>query len=248
MGDLDKTFNRLEYRYRTAWNQYYNQRKQTGTEGQGGSRTALEKQHRHTESLNTRRWAIGRESSVTESGNAAAVFLQFWVNPSECAWKTGLRSAVDKTSGGAVHYEIPQVDLKSGRTLSNFTRLDLPVLDISFQSGIITPGGYNHVDNGNIPNIMPYGLANFYDFINLVDQANITAEGLPNYINIMYVSATQGGQGIWLRGFFEEDGISWTDSAENPTTITNWTASFLVCHSNPPLNKLRRSFQTIVNR
>lgn len=239
MGDLDKTFDRIEYQYRTVF-QYYNQRKQQGTEGQGGSRTALEKQHRHTQSLNTRRWAIGRETTSS--------FLQFWVNPSECQWRTGLRSAFDKTSGGAVHYEIPQLDLKSGKKLANFTRLDLPVLQISFQAGIITSGGYNHIDNGNIPNPMPHGISNFYDFINLIDQDNITEDGLPNYINIMYVSATQGGQGIWLRGFFEEDGISWTDSAESPTTITNWSASFLVCHSNPPLNKLKRSFQTVVNR
>lgn len=232
----------LEANYKKVWYQYYNQRKTAGTEGQGGSRSSLEKQHRHTKSLNTTRWAMARESKILLSGskNSADAFMQFWVNPSECSWQVGMRSSFDKTSGGAVHHEIQQLERFK---LANFSRFDLPVLHITFQAGIITPGGYNHIDNGNLSNLMPHGLNNFYDFLDLIDQPNITSEGLPNYVNIMYVSTTHGGKGIWLRGFFAEDGFSFTDSADNPNTINNWSAQFLVCQSNPPLNQLRQSFQ-----
>lgn len=245
MGNIDAAFSQLDSYYRNTFYQYYNQRKLAGTEGQGGSRTALEKQHRHPKSMNVRRWAMGRETAATEGTDG---FLQFWVNPSECSWSVGLRSAFDKTHGGAIHHEIQQLDRPAGGELANFTRFDLPSLQISFQAGVVTPGGYNHISNGYTPNIRPHGLGNFYDFINMIDRPNITSEGLPNYINIMYVSATHGERGIWLRGFFDENGISWTDSAENPNTITSWTASFLVCHSNPPLNQLRRSFRILPSR
>lgn len=245
MGDLDAIGKGLEAEYRKAWYQNYNQRKRAGTEGAGGSRTSLEKQHRHTQALDTRRWSMARESKIllSESKNSADAFLQFWVNPNECSWQVGLRSAVAKTAGGAVHHEIQQLDRFK---LANFTRFDLPTLNISFQAGITTPGGYNHIDNGDIPNIMPHGLANFYDFLDLLDQPNTTDQGLPNYVNIMYVSPMHGDKGIWLRGFFTEDGVSWKDSADNPNTINSWTASFIVCSSNPPLNQLRQSFRPSV--
>jgi len=244
MSELDPTTLGQEAVYRQKWMQYYNQRKQMGNEGARGSRTALEKQHRHTESLNTVRWAMGRESAalLSESAQWYDAFMQFWVNPSDCSWHVPMRSAVDKTSGGAVHHEIQQLDRYP---LANFTRFDLPTLTISFQAGIVVPGGYNHIDNGDLANIRPHGVTNFYDFLSLLDQPNITKEGNPNFVNIMYVSPVHGARGIWLRGFFSDDGVSWTDSAENPQTITGWGASFIVCSSNPPLNRLRQSFQAI---
>lgn len=243
MADLDDiTTDKLEKEYKTRWFQYYNQRKEAGSEGARGSRTALEKQHRHLKSMYSRRWAMARESKIllSDSKDWWDAFLQFWVNPNECTWQVGLRSNIEKTSGGAVHHEIQQLDRFQ---LANFTRLDLPVLNISFQAGITSPGGYNHIDNGPIANIMPHGLANFYDFIDLLDQPNITKDGLPNFVNIMYSSPIFGEKGIWLRGFFTEDGVSWKDSADTPNTINSWTASFMVCSSNPPLSQLRRSWQ-----
>lgn len=242
MAELDPLGLGIEQRYKQSWNQYYNQRKNTGTEGQRGSRAALEKQHRHTKSLDTVRWAMARESQALLSGSDKwyDAFMQFWVNPAECSWHVPLRSAIDKTSGGAVHHEVQQVDR---RTLSSFTRFDLPTLTISFQAGILTPGGYNHRDNGSLPNVRPHGIANFYDFLSLLDQPNLTKEGLPNYVNINYISPVHGARGIWLRGFFTEDGVAWTDTAENPNTISSWGATFIVCSSNPPLHQLRGSYR-----
>jgi len=232
----------LESKYREKWFQYYNQRKKAGTEGQGGSRNSIEKQHRHPVSLDTRRWAMARENEVklSQSKQWYDVFMQFWVNPAECSWHVGLRSSITKTSGGAIHHEIQQ---RERQPLSNFTRYELPTLSISFQSGIITPGGYNHIDNGNLSNIIPHGIANFYDFLDLLDQPNLTVDGQPNYVNIMYVSPMHGNRGMWLRGFFDDSGFSFSDSAENPNMINSWTANFIVCTSNPQLNNLRANYR-----
>lgn len=244
MAELDPLGLGQEQNYRQRWMQYYNQRKQRGDEGARGSRSSLEKQHRHPKSLDTIRWAMGRESAALLSGSGQwyDAFMQFWVNPSECSWQVPLRSAITKTHGGAVHHEIQQLDRF---TLSSFTRFDLPVLNISFQAGIITAGGYNDIGNGDLPNITPHGITNFYDFLSLLDQPNLTPDGQPNYVNINYVSPVHGARVIWLRGFFSDDGVSWTESAENPNTITNWGASFLVCSSSPPLNQLRQAFQAV---
>lgn len=246
MSELDiQSQQGAQQRYQNAWNQYYNQAYDKGTESQNGARAALEKEHRHPDSLDTTRWAMARESQALLSGskNWWDAFLQFWVNPSECQWHVPLRSAIAKTSGGAVHYEIQQLDRY---LLANFTRLDLPTLTISFQSGIIMPGGYNHIDNGDIPNVMPHGLANFYDFIDLLDQPNLTDDGLPNFVNINYVSPMHGT--LWLRGFFSEEGVAWSDSSENPNQINSWGATFIVCTCNPPLNSLRSGYSPNVSK
>lgn len=252
MADIDDiTTTKLEKEYKTRWFQYYNQRAEAGSEGARGSRTALEKQHRHLKSMYSRRWAMARESKIllSDSKEWYDAFLQFWVNPAECSWQVGLRSAVAKTSGGAIYHEIQQLEKFK---LANFSRLDLPILNITFQAGITSPGGYNHINNGNIPNIRPHGLANFYDFLDLLDQPNTIdvkdgsgkiVNNVPNFVNIMYSSPIFGEKGIWLRGFFTEDGVSWKDSADSPNTINSWTASFMVCSSNPPLNQLRRSWK-----
>ena len=226
--------NAAESTYREYWNHYYNQRKSTGTEGQRGSRTAVEKEHRHPKSMDTLRWSMARESQVAlGSGHSYDVFLQWWVNPSECQWHVGLRSAVQKTSGGAVHFQ------NYDKGVSQF---DMPMLTISFQSGIIIPGGYFHINHIDPDITMPHGIGNFYDFLDLLDQPN-QYQGKPNYVNIFYVSPVHGAKGIWLRGFFTDEGTQWTDTADQPDTITYWTATFMVCTANQPLNRLRLGYQ-----
>jgi hypothetical protein len=120
------------------------------------------------------------------------------------------------------------------------------MLSLSFQSGIITPGGYNDimsgVENSALP---PPGLGNFFDFLDLLDQPDATPSGAPNYINILYASPVFGQKGIWLQGFFTEEGVSWTDSAETPNQVVSWGASFMVFNSRPGLKDLMRSFEMI---
>jgi hypothetical protein len=79
----------------------------------------------------------------------------------------------------------------------------------------------------------------------LLDQPDMTTTGAPNFINILYASPVFGRRGLWLQGFFTEEGVSWTDSADNPNTITSWGASFMVFNSQPSLAQLQSSFELI---
>ena len=173
--------------------------------------------------------------------DTAGTPIRFWVNPSECQWKIGLRSTIEKVSGGAVHHEWPRFpDLNQNGENSKF---DQPVISFAFQSGITTPFGYLDIDDGTIDQLdaesdqggrhVPPGLGNFYDFVQLLHQPNVTAGGLPNYVNILYMSSTFPQ--LWLQGFFSEEGVQWTDSADNPHSIQSWGASFVVFQSFPAL-------------
>lgn len=172
------------------------------------------------------RWMIGRQD------NKPSQYLQFWVNPADCNWKVGTRSSVVKTYGGAVHFQAPL-----------YTRYDLPILTITFQSGITMPGAYDtDEDKLNIPP----GIGNFYRFIHLIDEPNImTNNAEPNYINILYSSPLYKHRGLWLQGFFDENGVTWADNAETPNMVNGWTANFIVFESNPPLDQLRQTFEAI---
>jgi hypothetical protein len=171
--------------------------------------------------------------------------VRFWVNPSESQWKVGLRCTIEKISGGAVHHEWPRFpNLNSGED----SKFDQPVISFSFQTGITTPFGYLDIADGTIDEIdenttgtptfsgarhVPPGLGNFYDFLQLLHQPNVTAAGQPNYVNILYMSSTFPQ--IWLQGFFSEEGVQWTDSADNPHAVQSWGASFVVFQSYPAL-------------
>ena len=182
------------------------------------------------------RWSMGRMD------NSPWQFMEFWVNPSECSWKVATRTTIDKIMGGAVHHQAPL-----------YSRYDMPVLTISFQSGNIVPNAYS--DSNDSPLVaaskgnwveIPPGIGNFYRFLHLVDEPNITTNtSEPNYINILYVSPLYKQKGLWLQGFFDESGINWTDSADSPGMIMNWTANFIVFQSSPELNKLRQTFQAM---
>lgn len=234
----------VESVYRTRWFHNYNQRRLSGTEGSGGSRVTLEKEHRSEKSKSTTRWALARESQIAlADGHSDDIFIQLWVNPSECQWKMGTRTANEKTQGGMINYEYPRYPSDP----ENVNLFDLPTLTISFQSGIITHGGYNHIlSNQPEPSVVPHGSANFCDFLDLLDQPNCLSDGSPNYINILYISPLfVGHRGLWLKGFFDENGVSWSDSSENPNMISSWTASFTIFSSNPPLNRLRETFSNM---
>jgi len=199
------------------------------------------------------RWMMGRDYyGVDEKGLARTTlsngkaFLQWWVNPSECQWKVGTRTTVEKISGGIVHHEWPQTGMNGTNGAFKGSRYDQPMLSFSFQSGIITPGGYNDILSGvENPTAPADGLGNFFDFLELLDQPDVTASGAPNYINILYSSPLFGKRGIWLQGFFTEEGVSWTDSAENPNQITSWGATFMVFNSQPSLKMLLNNFELI---
>ena len=200
--------------------------------------------HRHPKAMRSLRWTMGRVSETPLSNGKP--FMQWWVNPSECQWKMATRTTIEKISGGVVHHEWPQTGMNGSNGSFTGSRYDQPMLSFSFQSGIITPGGYNDILSGvDNPSTPPEGLGNFFDFLELLDQPDVTASGAPNYINIIYSSPIFGQRGIWLQGFFTEEGVSWTDTADNPNQITSWGASFMVFNSQPRLSMLLSNFELI---
>jgi hypothetical protein len=213
--------------------------------------------HRHPESLKNSRWMMGRQDGVIGGGTGS--LLQWWVNPSECQWKVATRTSIEKIPGGAIHHEWPQTGHYANSSFKG-SRFDQPYLSMSFQAGIVTPGGYDDIWNDRAPTDpnalkkpplapistdIPSGLGNFYDFLSLIEAPDITSSGEPNYINILYASPIFGRSGISLQGFFTEDGVSWTDTAENPNTITAWGATFVVFNCKPALKELRHCFMAI---
>jgi hypothetical protein len=174
-------------------------------------------------------------------------FMTWWVNPSECQWKMATRTTIEKISGGVVHHEWPQTGMQGSNMSFKGSRFDQPTVSFSFQSGIITAGGYNDILSGvESSTLPPTGLGNFFDFLYLLDQPDVVEPtGEPNYINIMYFTPLYGQRGIYLQGFFAEDGVSWTDSAENPNQISSWGATFMVFNSQPRFSDLLRNFELI---
>lgn len=208
------------------------------------SRGTSSMSHRHQQTLKSLRWTMGRADNVN-IGNSGRPFLQWWVNPSECQWKMGTRTTIEKISGGVIHHEWPQTGMNGSNSSFYGSRYDQPMLSFTFQSGIITAGGYDDILSGTESSTVPSGLGNFFDFLELLDRPDVTDTGAPNYINIIYSSPIFGQRGIWLQGFFTEDGVSWTDSADNPNQINSWGATFMVFNTQPSLKMLLNNFELI---
>lgn len=156
--------------------------------------------------------------------------LLFYINPSNAQWSLGTRTANDKVLGGAIHHNYPKLN-------SDETYFDQPIIQIAFQTGNITP--YGHQDDSvkaASQQSLPQGLGNFYDFLSILDSPNTINNNEPNYVNINYVSSIFPN--ILLRGFFTPEGVTWTDSSDNPYTVMGWGANFEVFETIPALNAL----------
>jgi hypothetical protein len=66
----------------------------------------------------------------------------------------------------------------------------------------------------------------------LLNEPNIKTDGTPNYVEISYQSLMLPN--INLSGFFTQEGVQWTDNADNPNGISSWGASFVVFQATPP--------------
>jgi len=208
--------------------------------------------HRHPTSAQAIRWTMGRVDGQAFKSSGTS-YLQWWVNPSECQWKVTTRTTMEKISGGIVHHEWPQTGMYGSNFSLTGSRFDQPTISFTFQSGIITPGGYDDIMSGTEdPTTAPApGLGNFFDFLELLDRPDMVEDvnsqfyGQPNYVNLIYVTPIFGGRGIWLQGYFTEEGVSWTDSADNPNQISSWGASLMVFNSQPSISTLRQNFELI---
>jgi len=176
-------------------------------------------------------FTIATQEQINSKG--ADHLLNFWVNPSECQWRVGTRTFIEPIAGGAIHHEWPSVPLG----IQSAGKFDQPVVNLSFQSGLIKPYGYQNIASEDAVKNIPPGLANFYDFLDILAAPNLLADGNPNYVNIFYNSLMFPH--MWLQGFFTPDGVQWTETAENPNMIQNWGASFIVFQSTPALTTSR---------
>lgn len=175
----------------------------------------------------------GERSLVAKDYAGGDFGTWFWVNPSECSWRVPLRTTMEQIPGGVIHHEWPAIGI--GKQAAQ--KFDQPVINFTFQSGNLIPGGDNERPDpfafSDPAKIIPPGLGNFYDFINILNQPDINPDGSPNFVVIEYVSMIFPS--LTLYGFFSQEGVQWSDQADNPLSIPNWGASFVVFRSTPTL-------------
>lgn len=152
--------------------------------------------------------------------------LLLHAGPSNAQWTLPLRASDEPTKEG--HARFAQVRTGHGASRTYF---DVPTVEFEFQSGNIMP----------IPLLLnevqiPHGLDDFHLFTELLNQPPLipegTNEGKHNYVWIFYTSL-QFPQ-IVLKGYFDPQGISWSDDSTKPTEFT-WNASFIVHEMTPNL-------------
>lgn len=156
--------------------------------------------------------------------------LVLHAGPAEVQWTIPMRASSEDIKGGRAHYAQSRETYGSSKTYFN-----LPTVQFTFQTGNILPIA---VDNTVAET--PYGLQDFYYFMQLVNQDPLIPEvesargsdreGSHNYIWVFYTSL-QFPQ-LVLRGYIEPEGLSWTDSAEAPNSFT-WSAGMAVYSSTP---------------
>lgn len=190
-----------------------------------------------------------------------ARYIYCAVNPSDIQWKIALRAKDQKTRGGTVQHL-----WKSRNDARRDTFYDEPVLTINFQAGNILPitdrpaatvnksFGIATADNQRADPIVPDGMRNFYDFMELMDTPrqfqSLDASGNPtgpvrdNPVYILYNSRIFPSMA--LTGMWTQDGFSFSDKSENPNEISNWTASFIVHDSYPKINSPQSLIATYI--
>ncbi len=183
-------------------------------------------------------------------------YLVCRVNPKDVSWKMPQRSAVQKTRVGEI------VHVWKDRFRGTF--YDEPSITINFQSGNIMPirekplkkaqsqqVGTNidqfgneiaifeerkSIDTSETQPRVPPGLSNFYQFLSLVDEQKILDDGTINFVYIMYNSRIFPN--LTLAGLFTPEGVSWTDTSQDPNQVDSWSANFTIYDSYPRLHDL----------
>ena len=155
--------------------------------------------------------------------------LALHAGPAAADWTLSLRAADEEIKAGRARYAQSRTSSFSGAG-SGQTFFDFPKVSFQFQAGNLLPirAFANEVT-------LPYGLQDFYLFFELMNQPPILAsgskEGAHNYVWVYYTSL-QFPQ-VTLKGYFDPEGISWEDTAEEATV--RWNASFLVYEMSPNL-------------
>jgi hypothetical protein len=154
--------------------------------------------------------------------------IQLHAGPSQVSWTLPLRASEEPTKSG--HARFAQARIAHGST-SETTYFDSPRVSIEFQTGNIMP----------IPLLLdevqtPYGLQDFYLFMELLNQPPLVPdgpyEGKHNYVWIFYTSL-QFPQ-VVLKGYFDPGGVTWQEEAGGLAERT-WSAEFMVHEMSPEI-------------
>jgi hypothetical protein len=158
--------------------------------------------------------------------------LVWAANPSDVQWSMPQRTAHTKNMVGTVLHVWP--DPRRGTFFDEYR------LSMNFQSGNLLP--VNASFSGDVPVVGPAnwvpsgGIANFYDFMQLVDAPKLTTENPPR-ANLVYIQYTSNlFPKLTLMGMFESDGITFRDDSQNPNQVSSWSATFLVYDTYPKLS------------
>lgn len=156
--------------------------------------------------------------------------LALHAGPSSVEWSLALRAQDEEIKGGHARYaQARNAHAHGAHGGEDLTWFDLPRVSFQFQAGNLMPipGIQNEVG-------IPYGLQDFYLFLELLNQPPLLPsgqnEGKHNYVWVFYTSL-QFPQ-VVLRGYFEPEGVSWSDNADEPTDL-KWSASFVVHQMSP---------------
>lgn len=157
--------------------------------------------------------------------------LLWGANPSDISWEIPQRTTQTKNMFGTVLHVWPD----------NFRQTFFDEMRLSFtlQSGNLMPVfigddagigvGPSDPTNQWLPSA---GVANFYDFLQLVDAPKLTVDGRVNYVSIQYSSNLFPS--LTLLGFFDGP-VRFQDTASNPNQVNSWSADFIVYDTVPRL-------------
>lgn len=157
--------------------------------------------------------------------------LVWAANPADISWQMAQRSAHSKNLFGTVLHVWPD----NGRD----TFYDELRLTLNLQSSNILPVRSTTDSNGWV---VPPGIANFYDFMQLVDAPKLTSTGRANLVSIQYNSNLFPS--LVLLGMFDSSGIKFTDSSSNPNQVNAWSIDFIVYDTAPRLTSMSSGNQS----
>ena len=151
--------------------------------------------------------------------------LAWNINPADISWTMAQRSTMTKTLIGTVLHVWPN----SGRN----TFFDEARITLNLQTGNIIPVRLS--ENNFLPSD---GIANFYDFMQLVDAPKLTVGTTKqppraNLVSIQYSSRVFPK--LTLIGMFDPAGIRFTDTSTD-NQVTGWSADFIVYDTIPKMS------------
>ena len=159
--------------------------------------------------------------------------VDLWANPSAANWTVPTREALQKVKSGSVRYGWRN----RARSRKKNTAFGEYTVGWTFQSGSV----FSH-ERGTLGGGVPPGLDDFYDFLALLNEPRLLADGRPNYHVVVHTSAIFPR--ITCMGWFTPDGLTFAEEAQSGYGI-QWTCSMEVHQTYPRLWNaagLRRAF------